>query len=78
MRIGDDRRYDLLVTLDDAAGKVYSGSAPAEVIAEQTPGLGTLAQLGIRHIAACSPEARGRSEHAHQHLARPAARYLGT
>jgi len=54
----------LLVTLDDATSTVYSGSALAEVIAEQTPGLGTLAQLGIRHIAACSPEGRGRSEYA--------------
>ena len=100
---GDDRQYDLVVTLDDATSAVYSGfivaeegtassfRALAEVIDRHglfcelytdrgshyfhTPKAGeavsksvqtqvgrALAQLGIRHIAAYSPEARGRSE----------------
>jgi transposase len=100
---GDDRQYDLVVTLDDATSEIYSAflvaeegtastfRALAEVIATQglfcalytdrgshyfhTPAAGgkvdkikptqvgrALAQLGIKHIAAYSPEARGRSE----------------
>src|SRR5438105_4426375 len=106
---GDDRQYDLVVTLDDATSAVYSGflvaeegtassfRALSEVIAEHglfcelytdrgshyfhTPKAGqavsknvqtqvgrALAQLGIRHIAAYSPEARGRSERAFRTL----------
>src|SRR5579859_1768177 len=106
---GDDRQYDLVVTLDDATSAIYSaflveeeGTASsfrglAEVIARHglfcelytdrgshyfhTPKAGepvsrrlktqvgrALAQLGIRHIAAYSPEARGRSERAFRTL----------
>jgi len=106
---GDDRQYDLVVTLDDATSAVYSGflvaeegtassfRALSEVIAAHglfcelytdrgshyfhTPKAGqavsknvqtqvgrALAQLGIRHIAAYSPEARGRSERAFRTL----------
>ena len=106
---GDDRQYDLVVTLDDATSAVYSGfivaeegtassfRALAEVIDRRglfcelytdrgshyfhTPKAGepvsksvqtqvgrALAQLGIRHIAAYSPEARGRSERAFRTL----------
>jgi len=106
---GDDRQYDLVVTLDDATSAVYSGfiveeegtassfRALAEVIDRHglfcelytdrgshyfhTPKAGepvsktvqtqvgrALAQLGIRHIAAYSPEARGRSERAFRTL----------
>ena len=106
---GDDRQYDLVVTLDDATSAVYSGfiveeegtassfRALAEVIKQHglfcelytdrgshyfhTPKAGeavsksvqtqvgrALAQLGIRHIAAYSPEARGRSERAFRTL----------
>lgn len=106
---GDLRQYDLVVTLDDASGEVYSaflveeeGTASSfralgEVIARQglfcslytdrgshyfhTPKAGgrvsrtsltqvgrALAQLGIEHIAAYSPEARGRSERAFRTL----------
>jgi hypothetical protein len=110
---GDDRQYDLVVTLDDATTAIYSGfivgeegtalsfRALAEVIDRHglfcefytdrgshyfhTPKAGpvsksvqtqvgrALAQLGIRHIAAYSPEARGRSEH----VAGPAAKVSG-
>lgn len=106
---GDERQYDLVVTLDDATSAIYSaflvgeeGTASsfrglAEVIARHglfcelytdrgshyfhTPKAGepvsrtvrtqvgrALAQLGIRHIAAYSPEARGRSERAFRTL----------
>jgi hypothetical protein len=106
---GDQRHYDLVVTLDDATSAVYSAflvaeegtassfRALAEVIARyglfcelytdrgshyfHTPKAGepvsktaqtqvgrALAQLGIRHIAAYSPEARGRSERAFRTL----------
>ena len=106
---GDDRQYDLVVTLDDATSAVYSGfivaeegtassfRGLAEVINQHglfcelytdrgshyfyTPKAGeavsktmqtqvgrALAQLGIRHIAAYSPEARGRSERAFRTL----------
>jgi len=106
---GDDRQYDLVVTLDDATSAIYSGfiveeegtassfRALAEVIDRHglfcelytdrgshyfhTPKAGepvsksvqtqvgrALAQLGIRHIAAYSPEARGRSERAFRTL----------
>ena len=106
---GDQRQYDLVVTLDDATSAVYSGfvveeestassfRALAEVIEKHglfcelytdrgshyfhTPKAGeavsksvqtqvgrALAQLGIRHIAAYSPEARGRSERAFRTL----------
>jgi transposase len=106
---GDDRQYDLVVTLDDATSAVYSGFIVAEegtassfrALAEvvdrhgrfcelytdrgshyfHTPKAGeavsksvqtqlgrALAQLGIRHIAAYSPEARGRSERAFRTL----------
>ena len=106
---GDDRQYDLVVTLDDATSAIYSGfiveeegtassfRALAEVIDKHglfcelytdrgshyfhTPKAGeavsktvqtqvgrALAQLGIRHIAAYSPEARGRSERAFRTL----------
>jgi len=106
---GDDRQYDLVVTLDDATSAIYSaflvdeeGTASslrglAEVIARHglfcelytdrgshyfhTPKAGepvskviqtqvgrALAQLGIAHIAAYSPEARGRSERAFRTL----------
>jgi transposase len=100
---GDERQYDLVVTLDDATSAIYSaflveeeGTASSfrglrEVIGRHglfcelytdrgshyfyTPKAGepvsksiatqvgrALAQLGIGHIAAYSPEARGRSE----------------
>jgi hypothetical protein len=106
---GDDRQYDLVVTLDDATSAVYSGFLVAEegtassfrALSEvldrhglfcelytdrgshyfHTPKAGeavsrtvqtqvgrALAQLGIRHIAAYSPEARGRSERAFRTL----------
>ena len=106
---GDDRQYDLVVTLDDATSAIYSAflveeegtasslRALAEVIERHglfcelytdrgshyfhTPKAGepvskrvrtqvgrALAQLGIRHIAAYSPEARGRSERAFRTL----------
>jgi transposase len=106
---GDQRQYDLVVTLDDATSAIYSaflvdeeGTASsfrgiAEVIGKHglfcelytdrgshyfhTPKAGepvsrtvrtqvgrALAQLGIRHIAAYSPEARGRSERAFRTL----------
>src|SRR6266849_5333815 len=106
---GDDRLYDLVVTLDDATSAIYSmfvveeeGTASSfrgllEVIEKHglfcelytdrgshyfhTPKAGeavsktvrtqvgrALAQLGIRHIAAYSPEARGRSERAFRTL----------
>src|SRR5271155_467209 len=106
---GNDRQYDLVVTLDDATSAVYSGflaaeegtassfRALAEVIAEHglfcelytdrdshyfhTPKAGepvsktvrtqvgrALQQLGIEHIAAYSPQARGRSERAFRTL----------
>jgi transposase len=106
---GDDRQYDLVVTLDDATSAIYSGfivgeestassfRGLAEVIDRHglfcelytdrgshyfyTPKAGepvsksvqtqvgrALAQLGIRHIAAYSPEARGRSERAFRTL----------
>ena len=106
---GDERQYDLVVTLDDATSEVYSafvveeeGTASsfrglAEVIAQHglfcalytdrgshyfvTREAGgkvsrtaatqvgrALAQLGIEHIAAYSPEARGRSERAFRTL----------
>jgi len=106
---GDQRQYDLVVTLDDATSALYSafvveeeGSQSSlrglsEVIAKHglfcelytdrgshyfhTPKAGeavsktvqtqvgrALAQLGIRHIAAYSPEARGRSERAFRTL----------
>jgi transposase len=106
---GDDRQYDLVVTLDDATSAIYSaflveeeGTASsfrgiAEVISRHglfcelytdrgshyfhTPKAGEpvskrvrtqvgrgLAQLGIRHIAAYSPAARGRSERAFRTL----------
>jgi transposase len=102
---GDGRKYDLVVTLDDATSAIYSaflvdeeGTASsfrglAEVVARHglfcafytdrgshyflTPEAGgkvsrtaltqvgrALAQLGIEHIAAYSPQARGRSERA--------------
>ena len=100
---GDDRRYDLVVTMDDATSGLYSlflvdqeGTASSlrgvrEVVANHglfcslytdrgshyflTPEAGgrvsktmltqfgrALKQLGIEHIAAYSPQARGRSE----------------
>lgn len=100
---GDDRRYDLVVTMDDATSAIYSlflvdqeGTASSlrgvrEVVAShglfcalytdrgshyfETPAAGgrvsktvltqfgrALKQLGIEHIAAYSPQARGRSE----------------
>jgi len=106
---GEDRQYDLVVTLDDATSAIYSaflveeeGTASsfrglAEVIARHglfcelytdrgshyfhTPKAGepvskrvrtqvgrALTQLGVRHIAAYSPEARGRSERAFRTL----------
>ncbi len=106
---GDDRQYDLVVTLDDATSAIYSAflveeegtqssfRAIGEVIERHglfcelytdrgshyfhTPKAGepvsktvrtqvgrALAQLGIRHIAAYSPEARGRSERAFRTL----------
>ena len=106
---GDDRQYDLVVTLDDATSAIYSAflveeegtqssfRGIAEVIERHglfcelytdrgshyfhTPKAGeavsktvrtqvgrALAQLGIRHIAAYSPEARGRSERAFRTL----------
>jgi hypothetical protein len=106
---GDDRQYDLVVTLDDATSAIYSAFLVEEegtlsslrgiagVIAKHglfcelytdrgshyfhTPKAGepvsktvrtqvgrALAQLGIRHIAAYSPEARGRSERAFRTL----------
>jgi transposase len=106
---GDDRQYDLVVTLDDATSAIYSAflveeegtqssfRGIAEVIDQHglfcelytdrgshyfhTPKAGepvsrtvrtqvgrALAQLGIRHIAAYSPEARGRSERAFRTL----------
>lgn len=76
---GDERKYDLAVTMEDATGALYSaflvdqeGFAPSfrglrEVVAAQvcsarsTAGR-ALSQLGIEHIAAYSPQARGRSE----------------
>ncbi|HEX3920546.1 MAG TPA: ISNCY family transposase, partial [Caulobacteraceae bacterium] len=102
---GDRRKYDLVVTLDDASSAIYSafltdeeGTAStfrglAEVIERHglfcslytdrgshyflTPAAGAkvsrtsltqvgraLKQLGIEHIAAYSPQARGRSERA--------------
>jgi hypothetical protein len=106
---GDQRQYDLVVTLDDATSAIYSAflveeegtassfRALAEIIERHglfcelytdrgshyfhTPRAGepvskrmvtqvgrALAQLGIRHIAAYSPEARGRSERAFRTL----------
>jgi hypothetical protein len=106
---GDDRQYDLVVTLDDATSAIYSAflveeegtrssfRGIAEVVERHglfcelytdrgshyfhTPKAGeavsktvrtqvgrALAQLGIRHIAAYSPEARGRSERAFRTL----------
>lgn len=106
---GDDRQYDLVVTLDDATSALYSAflveeegtqssfRGIGETIARHglfcelytdrgshyfhTPKAGepvsktvrtqvgrALAQLGIRHIAAYSPEARGRSERAFRTL----------
>jgi hypothetical protein len=106
---GDDRQYDLVVTLDDATSAIYSAflveeegtqssfRGIGEVIDRHglfcelytdrgshyfhTPKAGepvsktvrtqvgrALAQLGIRHIAAYSPEARGRSERAFRTL----------
>jgi transposase len=102
---GNERKYDLVVTLDDATSAIYSaflvdeeGTASSlrglgEVVARHglfcslytdrgshyfhTPEAGgrvsrttltqvgrALAQLGIEHIAAYSPQARGRSERA--------------
>ena len=106
---GDDRQYDLVVTLDDATSAIYSAflveeegtqssfRGIGEVIDRHglfcelytdrgshyfhTPKAGepvsktvrtqvgrALAQLGIRHIAAYSPQARGRSERAFRTL----------
>ena len=106
---GQDRQYDLVVTLDDATSAIYSaflvdeeGTASSfrglrEVTARQglfcglytdrgshyfhTPKAGekvsksqltqigrALKQLGIEHIAAYSPQARGRSERAFRTL----------
>jgi transposase len=106
---GDERSYDLVVTLEDATSAIYSaflvdeeGTASSfrgigEVIERyglfctlytdrgghyfRTPKAGepvsrelptqvgrALAQLGIEHIAAYSPEARGRSERAFRTL----------
>jgi transposase len=106
---GDDRQYDLVVTLDDATSAIYSaflveeeGTLSSfrgidEVIDKRglfcelytdrgshyfhTPKAGepvsrtartqvgrALTQLGIRHIAGYSPEARGRSERAFRTL----------
>ena len=106
---GDDRQYDLVVTLDDATSAIYSAFLVAEEgTASSFRGLGevitrhglfcelytdrgshyfhtakageavsktartqvgrALAQLGIRHIAAYSPAARGRSERAFRTL----------
>jgi hypothetical protein len=116
---GDNRQYDLAVTLDDATSAVYSGfivaeegtasrcRALAEVIEKHglfcelyadrgshyfhTPKAGepvsksaqpqigrALAELGIRHIAAHSPEARGRSERAFRTLQSLPRRRPGT
>ncbi len=107
--LGQDRQYDLVVTLDDATSAIYSaflvdqeGTASsfqglAEVVESHglfcslytdrgshyflTPEAGGrvsrtqltqvgrgLAQLGIEHIAAYSPQARGRSERAFRTL----------
>ncbi|MFI5091745.1 MAG: ISNCY family transposase, partial [Terriglobales bacterium] len=106
---GQDRQYDLVVTLDDATSAIYSaflvdeeGTASSfrglrEVVARRglfcalytdrgshyfhTPKAGekvsksqltqvgrALKQLGIEHIAAYSPQARGRSERAFRTL----------
>ena len=106
---GDERQYDLVVTLDDATSALYSAflveeegtqssfRGLCEVIDRHglfcelytdrgshyfhTPKAGeavsktvrtqvgrALSQLGIRHIAAYSPEARGRSERAFRTL----------
>ena len=106
---GDDRQYDLVVTLDDATSAIYSAfiveeegtlssfRGIGEVIDKRglfcelytdrgshyfhTPKAGepvsrtartqvgrALTQLGIRHIAGYSPEARGRSERAFRTL----------
>jgi transposase len=106
---GDARKYDLVVTLDDATSAIYSaflvdeeGTASsfrglAQVVARHglfcslytdrgshyfhTPEAGgrvskttltqvgrALSQLGIEHIAAYSPQARGRSERAFRTL----------
>jgi hypothetical protein len=89
---GDGRKYDLVVTMDDATSAIYSaflveqeGTASSlrgvrEVVVTrglfcslytdrgshyfETPEAGgrALKQLGIEHIAAYSPQARGRSE----------------
>ena len=107
--IGNDRKYDLVVTLDDATSAIYSAflvdeegtessfRGLCEVISTHgmfcsfytdrgshyfyTPSAGekvsktqltqvgrALKQLGIEHIAASSPEARGRSERAFRTL----------
>jgi transposase len=106
---GDERHYDLVVTLDDATSAIYSAFLVAEEgTASSLRGLGevvarhglfcalytdrgshyfhppkagervskttltqvgrALAQLGIEHIAAYSPQARGRSERAFRTL----------
>jgi transposase len=103
--VGDERKYDLVVTMDDATSAIYSlfvveqeGTASSlrgvrEVVAEhglfcslytdrgshyfETREAGArvsktvltqfgraLKQLGVEHIAAYSPQARGRSERA--------------
>ena len=103
--VGDERKYDLVVTMDDATSAIYSlflvdqeGTASSlrgvrEVVAKhglfcslytdrgshyfETPAAGArvsktvltqfgraLKQLGVEHIAAYSPQARGRSERA--------------
>ena len=103
--VGNDRKYDLVVTLDDATSAIYSaflvdeeGTASSlqglrEVVAQhglfcslytdrgshyfETPEAGgkvsktvltqvgrAIKQLGATHIAAYSPQARGRSERA--------------
>ena len=115
---GDERQYDLVVTLDDAASAVYSGflvaeegtasrfGARAEVIDQHglfcelytdrgshyfhTPKAGEVvpksvqtqvgrapAQLGIRHIAAYSPAARGLNMSKGRAPAGPAAKGAG-
>ena len=51
---------DLIVTMDDATGAVYSALLVEEEGTAST--FRALAQLGVEHIGAYSPQARGRSE----------------
>jgi hypothetical protein len=55
-----DHDLDLMVTLDDATGAIYSG---AKVDKRRPTQVGqALARLGIRHIRSYAPEGRGRME----------------